>query len=585
MGFLIYYKKEKENYKLSTILPERTIPSPINYASDKSSMYVGEFFECGLQDILNSNWQVNPKILNSFLSAGYAIHFDKNGCTFATDNTGRELLYYYFNESCFMLSDSFWQIVKEINPSIEDIDSNVVKEMIASSGVPCDHVTPVKNLLWAEPNLIGSFDAKNGNAKFKRFDDIQRSGIVTDISQAVEQMDEAMSKMVRLLSTKFDGKIFGLGLSGGLDSRVALHYIQQCDSMVKCFNVCTKRPRKLFLAKSVKNARQLAKSKNAEYYEIEWNVKTIRDKFDRMLEFQPLGTCGHFTNAYKYEIEGMPEYDLLITAGQGIGPYLVGVSATENSDNLSREQLFEYLMTLETENTPAYRFTIQSIRRILSNSGLRFIDTKKGRGYDCWRKYADENTYKRICKKVESFLDSRLEKGIRPADITLDFRTSTLGAIGRNGAYESVLGTYRNFTIYTPFLVKCGLNWDISIIENRNILKELIKRKMPEFASVGEEEVGASNFKSPLKKFIKRIEFLLRGSGIKADEWYSNNKIVREAFYEDFNNGCKWFDLICNVKSFPDDIWKLSPGRKNSIWELKRLIDCIETRKYINFQR
>ena len=584
MSFLICYKKVDGKFLLETILNERTIPSPITYAKESSSMYVGECFGCSAEDIINCDWKNNPSILNSYMSAGYIISFDKDTCYYATDNTGRELLYYYYSDNYYMLSDSFWQIVKRIEPVLEDIDAYIVKEMIAmGGGVPCNHVTPVKGLLWAGPNILGVFNSQTGMASFDRYENIRRTGKIKNISIAVKQMDEAMKQMAKWLSEEFPNKTFGLGLSGGLDSRVALHYMQYCNNPLKCFNVCTARPRKILLAQSVKNARVLARAKNADYCEVEWHVNQLREKFDRMLEFQPLGTAGHFTNAYKYENDGMPEFDVLITAGQGIGPYLVGVSAVDNSDILSREQIFDYLMNLEIENAPAYTFVMQAIRRILSESGLKYIDTKRGKGYKYWEKYADVDTYERIKSKVNDFIDSRLANGYRPADITLDFRTSTLGAIGRNGAYESVLGTYRNFTIYTPFLVNIGLDWDISIIENRKILKELIKQKMPEFSDVGEEEAGAANFNSPIKRFIKRFEFLIRGSGIKADEWYSNHKEVKLAFFEDFNNGCKWFDKLMNIKSNPDNIWKLSPGRKNSIWELKRLIDCIETKRYMNF--
>lgn len=584
MSFLVFYKKVKDTYLLETILNEREIPSPITYAKDMDSMYVGECFGCSAKEIINSDWKNNPSVLNSYMSAGYIISFDKDNCYFATDNTGRELLYYYYSNDYFMVSDSFWHIVKRIEPTIEDIDANVIREMIAmGGGVPCNHVTPIKNLFWAEPNLLCKFNARTGKATFDRFERIRRAGEIKDISVAVDQMDEAMKQMAKWLTEKFPDKIFGLGLSGGLDSRVALHYMQYCNNPLECFNVCTSRPRKILLAKSVKNARSLAKAKNANYCEVEWNVNSLRQKFERLLEFQPLGTAGHFTNAYKYETEGMPKFDVLITAGQGIGPYLVGVSAADNSDAQTQEQIFDYIMNLEVENAPAYSFITQAIRRILSESGLKFVDTRQGKGYKCWKSYADDNTYERIREKVNKFIDSRMKEGYRPADITLDFRTSTLGAIGRNGAYESMLGTYRNFTIYTPFLVHIGLNWDISIIENRKILKELIRKKMPEFANVGEEEVGAANYNSALRKFIKRAEFLLRGSGIKADEWYSNNTVVAQLFYEDFRNKCVWFDKLMNIKSDPAAIWRLSPGRKNSIWELKRLVDCIETKRYMDF--
>lgn len=585
MSFLIDYSRKNDKFELNTVLRERSIPSPIYYRQDNRSIYVGECFDCTAEEILGSNWIDNPTVLNKFTAAGCTISFDESECYFATDNTGRELMFYYANSNRFILSDSFWGIIKNINPVIDDLDEEIVREMIAmGGGVPCDHKTLIKDLYWAEPNMLGYFNARNGHFECGRYAEIQRSGKTVDINEAVEQIDVALKRMANYLSSSFPNAVFGLGLSGGLDSRVALHYIQECGNKVKCFNICTARPRKLFLAKSVKNARLLAKATSADYCEVEWNVDHIRNKFNRMLEYQPLGTGGHFTNAYKYEEEGMPKFDMLITAGQAIGPYLVGVSAEENSDQWNKEDIMKYLMNLETENAPAYRFTTQSIRRILSDSGIGFLDTKMGKGFSCWEKYVDTDTYKRIREKVEGFVDDRIRKGFRPADITLDFRTSTLGAIGRNGAYESALCSYRNFTIYTPFLVKIGLNWDISLVENRRILKELIKKKMPEFSGVGEEEVGALNFKSPIIKLLKRIEFLIRGSGIKADEWYSNNRTLKEELFKDFNNECQWFDSLLKTKSNPDEIWKLSPGRKNSIWELKRLIDCIERQEYKAFK-
>lgn len=181
-------------------------------------------------------------------------------------------------------------------------------------------------------------------------------------------------------------------------------------------------------------------------------------------------------------------------------------------------------------------------------------------------------------------MDDRLAKGYRPADITLDFRTSTLGAIGRNGAYESSFGRFRNFTIYTPFLVREGLRWDIPLVEDRRVLKELVKREIPEFASVGEEEVGSVGSASSLALFANKLEFVARGSGIMAEEWYRNHPAIRKAFHEDMGNDCTWFyELVPGAREV-DSVWKMSPARKNSIWEMKRLVDCIETRRYLEFE-
>lgn len=137
---------------------------------------------------------------------------------------------------------------------------------------------------------------------------------------------------------------------------------------------------------------------------------------------------------------------MLVTAGQGIGPYLVGVSAAPGSDAWTREDVLGYLLGLSHASAQPYSFTIHSIKKQLVKMGLRGLDTTEGPEYSQWRRIATDDAHERVAGKVAAFVDDRLAKGYRPADITLDFRTSTLGAIGRNGAYESSFGRFRNFT-------------------------------------------------------------------------------------------------------------------------------------------
>lgn len=68
-----------------------------------------------------------------------------------------------------------------------------------------------------------------------------------------------------------------------------------------------------------------------------------------------------------------------------------------------------------------------------------------------------------------------------------------------------------------------------------------------------------------------------------ADEWYANNTYVHKAFIEDMTSAGTWFYKLFPKASDYNRIWKLSPARKNSIWEAKRLVDAIESGKYKQF--
>lgn len=583
--FIINYVKNNGQVECRKKIVPQQAPSELVVSRDGHSFYVGCLFGLNPEQLFTSDWVTNPKQLNQLDAALYIVNYDELSCTFATDTTGRELLYYYFDENNFILSDSFWEIMKVVQPSYENLDHEIIGEMIASGGgVPCDNTTPIKNLYWAAPNTLGSFDLNTWSFSLSVFAEVRRTGEIKNLSDAIESMDCSMTRMGALLSSKHSGETFGLGLSGGLDSRIALHYLQKANISPICFNVCVSRPHGLLKATSIKNATVLASRASVDLSIVEWHPETVRSKMNQLLLRQPFGTCGHFTNAYKYEPEGMPRFDILITAGQTIGPALVGVSAPPESDKLSKNDVFEYLYGLCISEVRPSPFTSGLIKDKV-RSVFNLSDRKdKSEQNTLWNRIVGREIYESIAYRVNQFVSSRWEKGWRPADITMDYRTSALGAIGRNGAYESCLSKYQSYTIYTPFLVKEGLKWDIPLVENRRILKELLKQKIPQFSDVGEEAFGGIDSGiSSIRTFYEKINYLMRGTGIMADEWYASDKSIKNAFYEDMGNSCLWLKEMYPAISDIDSVWMLSPSRRNAVWDLKRLVDCIELKRYLYF--
>lgn len=112
MGFMIAYTRNDEGgFDFHCNLEERTCPSPITYRDDGRGLILGEFFGISANQLFESNWENEPIVLNDSCSAICIVSFNAENCCLASDNTGRELLYYYHSPRQFIVSDDFWAIV------------------------------------------------------------------------------------------------------------------------------------------------------------------------------------------------------------------------------------------------------------------------------------------------------------------------------------------------------------------------------------------------------------------------------------------------------------------------------------------
>jgi len=189
-------------------------------------------------------------------------------------------------------------------------------------------------------------------------------------------------------------------------------------------------------------------------------------------------------------------------------------------------------------------------------------------------------------KVLSDFIREGKKDGKTNIDIYEDFFLNVCGYANRYGAFESLLGTKRAFSIYIPFMLKETLRWAPGLLEDRLVLNELIRRKIPEVASVRSESFYVSPQErnpSKIKKMITLAEYVLRGNGAAIDQYYMKNAKVWKLFMDDMMNDCIWFKEIFNFTSMPLYLKEEPPRTIVNLWELKSLIDCIEKKDYMTF--
>lgn len=576
MSFVIHYSSAK--LKIAEMLYNRKAPCPSYLCEDKKTFCVGEIFGCTYEDIAANNWKENPKILNTIEGDIAIAYADNEYCIFASDLCGIDNLYYYYQDAEFILSDDIWDIISILEPAFDDVNKEWVRKSIFSLLI--DGETVIKNLKVILPSHVGKYDVKNGILTVEKYQEFHYADEIKSVEDAVSSMDCALDKMFGYLKSKWGKEIFGMGLSGGLDSRIIPHYAKKHGLKLRSFNICNKKPKGLLIASSCKNAIKLAKVYKIPFKLIEWKPYKLEDKIYLKTRMQPLAGTGR--NTFKFEQEGLPRFDIMLNGGFG---ELIGNALPADIACLDREGLVEAI-----KNVFAGMFTTTTFKS-RCNRALSYIFH-----IDLHLKEKNESkSIKRLFQKdydevIDSITDyvNRNYNTFSNIEIFENYLLNAISIRNRCGAFESQFGTKRSISIYIPFVFKEIINWNPELLINRKVLPALIQEKISEVSDIGTDSYTASPAKSRylFNRILSVADRVMRGNGTAIDENNFSKKAVRNIFNKTMNDDNKWFYRIIDTRPYHSQIFNKKQMRLAiSIWEMKYLIDFIENKKYLEIRQ
>lgn len=580
MSLLIEYQEGRLS-KFEKLF-SRNSPSPLYFNQEKKIVCSGELFDFEYSKLMEIPWIEHPEELNNLNGSIAVAKADEYFCNFAIDMNGLDTFYYYHQGKHFLLSDSFWDIVKVVSPCMEDINREFVRESLFEGGTQ-DGNTILKNIKIVMPNQHVSYNAQSNELKIRTYYQFRYSSNNNDVNVAVERMDKLLHSAINDIKKKCGDVKYGVGISGGLDSRIISHYANANKMKVVGFNICVPKPHGVFLARSIKNAHQIAKAFDINYQDVEWKPECLKEKIKFSIEQDP-----NFTgSSFKYESKNLPDFDVLLTGATGpvVGSMIPADIKTQTTECLvdSIYQLFASYSGTNFVNRFSravnYLFGGKQKKSALGNSKSWF-------GMNLIHENYDEIVHNHI----SDFVQKRKKQGLSNIDIFVDYFLNVCGYRNRNGAFESLLATKRSFSIYVPFLFKETMTWTEELLLNRKALNELIVKKVPEVADIKSESFHVApgeKMPSTFSKIISMIEFLIRGNGTAIEEYYLKSKRIRKQFIDYMNESPHdWFHRVFNIESLvvTDKVVKNEPNRMIvRIWELKALIDCLEKKEYLTF--
>ena len=85
---------------------------------------------------------------------------------------------------------------------------------------------------------------------------------------------------------------------------------------------------------------------------------------------------------------------------------------------------------------------------------------------------------------------------------------------------------------------------------------------------------------------MSMIDFVIRGNGVAVDDHWMKKRSVKKKLAKRLDNGCAWFHKAFDMDADAFNKVVLKSGQAElmiDVWELKTLIDFIETKEYLNF--
>ena len=482
----------------------------------------GEIFSHTIEEVINliiDNAEVKfDKIIGDFS----IILFNKksNKLSILNDRAGRNLIYYSTKKD-FSVSDDFWSIVKHDEYTVDDVDLLTFKTQIFFSASP-DNKTILCGLNIV-PNAVIA-DYINNSFSIKKYWHFNLKKNKLTKEQKYDEIDRLLSasfKTIKELNP--ENTVYGIGVSGGLDSRIIPHYALKYGMKLKSFIVGQEKPHRFWKSNDHISSDSIVDHFKLEHQKLEYNELSYLDK----LELEVLYAPSVASQMFKIPNIDKIDFDVLLTGASG---FYVGSSPFYSK--IRKLDLIEMVCVQQTD----------------LNLKRKFYRIKKGLNYIFGKWF---NTNPVVVKSIEGIINesdviqihNKIKKyfsemkNLNKTEKLMNYAVSILGQRNKSGSFESLLNHKKDYTPYMPFLMDAVEYWNEDDIYDRKLFENFIKERLPELASIKAQDYKtALDVDNPnlINKLLSLAMFVIRGTGVMNYPRWSKGKEFKKFVNEYF---------------------------------------------------
>ncbi len=262
--------------------------------------------------------------------SGVFINFKKKSIIFFNDQLGLRDIFYYLNNDDFIISNSFAEITNRKMFNFDVVDIDALNEFLIFEYPLLDNtfimdikILPLASIFTLEKNVLSKFNywkyQINENYHFEE-------------SESIKKLDKLFDQAMNRIKKLNGNVIYGLGLSGGRDSRLVAYYAKKNGMNLKTFTIGDRKSDAFYISK------KLARRLNLEHFELKVNKDFIKYS-ELSLEYNPMMNLLY--NWIYSAYDQLPSFDLLLTGFNGdnqMGGYVI------TNNYVSNEKLSQMLV-------------------------------------------------------------------------------------------------------------------------------------------------------------------------------------------------------------------------------------------------
>ena len=423
------------------------------------------------------------------------LDFEKKVITVATDRLGKDYCFIYNCNNKFVLSNNFWLTTNILKPSHNDIDWIAVKRLIINNSMLFRR-TYIKDLYIIEPASLYKFDMENGKLinKYKYWEIKYKEDKSLTISDAVEKLDSIFDNTFKTLSQKFNSQtLFGVGLSGGLDTRIIVNYALKNHLKIVPYCIGQKYLIKPFKTYGYYVAEWVAKFFNLNNFVfIDYNSEKFSEKLVREICLYPEKSSNIEIGCYNE----LPNFDIMLNGEHG-GVFF-GEFPWEPILNYNINNLSEYLIR--------FLAFYPSIEMIMDNDEIQNLKNE-----------------------IQNYIDSFETEDL--TEVVYKYFFEALGSGTKRGFFET---NYYTKERYSPYLdsnfIDFYLTWNSKFRLNRFLQREFFVRKLRKLSKIPDEVSDAPLYwrTSNIKHLPVRIFFATLnkywGKSLQINKWIQKDQ-------------------------------------------------------------